>query len=390
MDQNPERRYDIDWLRIFATLAVFFFHNTRFFDTLDWHIKNAESSEAMFIFVAFLNAWIMPLFFLISGAGSWFGLERRNWREYLLDRGKRLLVPFYTVGALILIPPQYYWDRVTKGLFAGNFIDFYPQFFHTVHVDFPFLSYWSGHLWFLRFLFLISLLTLPLLFYLKSSKGRALISRIAAITDRRGGIFLFIIPIFLVECLIKPPPGGNSTSNFFYYLLFFIIGYLIPADRRFTESLQKNTSFSLVSGISVFCLIGVMLAVFGYDPWDKSFSAIFLLFSILVSINTWCWIAYILGMGFKHFNKNNKARAYGSQAVLPFYILHQTLILFVGWYIIPLDMFFLLKYIIISTASFALIMLIYEVLIKRINMVRFLFGMRLIKADISLNREIVE
>jgi glucan biosynthesis protein C len=378
MDQNPQRRYDIDWLRIFATLAVFFFHNARFFDTMDWHIKNAERSEGMFIVVAFLNAWIMPIFFLLSGTGSWFGLERRNWRQYLLDRGKRLLVPFYTVGALILIPPQYYWDRVTKGLFAGSFSDFYLQFFNTVHFDFPFLSFWSGHLWFLRFLFLISLLTLPLLLFLKTSKGRHLISKLAALTHGRGGIFLFIIPIFLVELLIKPPPGGDSIRNFFYYLLFFIIGYLIPAESRFTEGLKKNTSFSLGSGIAAFCLIGVVLAVFDYDPWDKSFSAIFLLATVLVSINTWCWIAYILGMGFKHFNKNSKALAYGSQAVLPFYILHQTIILFVGWYIIPLDMFFLLKYLIISTVSFILIMLIYEVCIKRINMIRFLFGMRII------------
>ena len=383
MNQNPQRRYDIDWLRIFATLAVFFFHNARFFDTLDWHIKNAEPSEGVFIVVAFLNAWIMPIFFLISGAGSWFGLERRNWRQYLLDRGKRLLIPFYTVGALILIPPQYYWDRVTKNLFSGSFIDFYPKFFNTVHFDFPFLSFWSGHLWFLRFLFLISLVTLPFLLYLKSSKGRFLISKLAVLTGSRLGIFLFIIPILLVELLIKPPPGGNSTRNFFYYLLFFIIGYLIPADGRFTESLKKNTRFSLVSGIAAFCLIGVMLAVFDYDPWDKSFSAIFLLVSILVSTNTWCWIAYILGMGFKHFDKNNIALVYGSQAVLPFYILHQTIILLVGWYIIPLDMFFVLKYIIISTASFILIMLIYEVCIKRFNMVRFLFGMRLIKAESS-------
>ena len=378
--EKPARRYDIDWLRIFATLSVFFFHNARFFDTIDWHIKNAERSEGMFIFVAFLNAWIMPMFFLISGAGSWFGLERRNWRQYLFDRGKRLLVPFYIVGAFILIPPQYYWDRVTKGLFAGSFVEFYPSFLNTFHFDFPFLSFWSGHLWFLRFLFLISILTLPLLLYLKSSPGRSLILKLAAISHVRGGIFLFILPIFLIELLIKPPPGGASTGNFFYYLLFFIIGYLIPADSRFTESLKKNTSFSLGLGIIAFCLIGIVLAVFDYDPWDKSFSPMFLLASILVSINTWCWISSILGMGFKRFNKNNKALAYGSQAVLPFYILHQTVILFVGWYMIPLNMFFLLKYFIISTVSFILIVLIYEVLIKRINMVRFLFGMRLLKA----------
>jgi hypothetical protein len=384
MDLNPQRRYDIDWLRIFATLAVFFFHNARFFDTMDWHIKNAGPSDAMFIFVAFLNAWIMPIFFLISGAGSWFGLDRRNWRQYVLDRGKRLLIPFYTVGAFILIPPQYYWDRVTKGLFDGSFIDFYPRFLNTFHFDYPFLSYWSGHLWFLRFLFLISLLTLPLLLFLKSRQGRAFISKLAVLTDRRGGSFLFVIPIVLVEWGIRPPLGENTTRNFIYYLLFFIIGYIIAADRRFTASLKKNISFSLPSGIAAFGLIFILLAVFGYDPWDKSYSPIFFVASTLGCLNTWCWIAYILGMGFTYFTKNNKMLIYSSEAVLPFYILHQTIILLVGWYIIPLDMFFLLKYVIISTTSFILIMLIYEVVIKRINLIRFLFGMRLIKADISL------
>lgn len=379
MDQNQERRYDIDWIRIFATLAVFFFHNARFFDSIDWHIKNAESSEAMFIMVAFLHAWIMPLFFLISGAGSWLGLERRNWRQYLLDRGKRLLVPFYTVGAFILIPPQYYWDRVTKGLFSAAFIDFYPRFLDTFHFDYPILSYWSGHLWFLRFLFLISMLTLPLMLFLKSSKGRALISRIAAITSRRGGLFVFILPIVLVEIVIRPPLGQTTTRNFIYYLLFFIIGYIIPADRRFTESLKGSLRFSLPAGAAAFCLIIVLLAVFGHDPWDKSFSPIFLIAALLMSLNTWCWIAYIMGMGFKHFTNNNKVLVYCSQAVLPFYILHQTIILLVGWYIIPLNMYFLFKYVIISTTSFIIIMLIYDVFIKRFNMVRFLFGMRLLK-----------
>ena len=379
--EKQERRYDIDWLRIYVTLAVFFFHNARFFDAIDWHIKNAEHSEVVFIFVAFLNAWLMPIFFLISGAGSWFGLEHRNFRQYLLDRVKRLLIPFYTVGAFILIPPQFYWDRVTKGLFTGSFIDFYPKFFNTFSIDLPFLTFWPGHLWFLRFLFLISLITLPLLLFLKSTRGRHLISKLAAFTNKRGGIFLFIIPIVLVELLLKPPPGGDSGSNFIYYLLFFMIGYLIPADSRFTEGLKKNTNFSLGLGIAAFSLIGIMLAVFGYNLWDKSFSPSFLLYSILVSIDAWCWIAYILGIGFKHFNKKNKALAYGSQAVLPFYILHQTLILFVGSYIIPLNVFFLLKYLIISTGSFILIMLIYEVLIKRINIIRFLFGMRLKKKD---------
>jgi len=118
-----ERRYDIDWLRAFAMLTVFFFHNARFFDFLDWHVKNAERSLGMFLFVGFCDTWQMPLLMVISGIGSWFALEHRTAGQYLVDRVKRLLVPLYTVGLFILIPAQYYWDRVTKGRFTGSLWD---------------------------------------------------------------------------------------------------------------------------------------------------------------------------------------------------------------------------------------------------------------------------
>jgi hypothetical protein len=70
---------------------------------------------------------------------------------------------------------------------------------------------------------------------------------------------------------------------------------------------------------------------------------------------------------------------YANKAVLPFYILHQTVILLVGWFIIPLDLSILVKYLIIATGSFVIIMALYELLIRRFNVLRFLFGMRLKK-----------
>jgi hypothetical protein len=83
--------------------------------------------------------------------------------------------------------------------------------------------------------------------------------------------------------------------------------------------------------------------------------------------------------GQHNLNFNNKLLAYGNEALLPFYILHQTVILAVGWFIIPLDLSILLKLLIISTTSFVIIMALYELLIKRFNVLRFLFGMRLKK-----------
>ena len=84
----------------------------------------------------------------------------------------------------------------------------------------------------------------------------------------------------------------------------------------------------------------------------------------------------MLSLGAKYLNFNNKVLAYANEAVLPFYLLHQTVILCVGWFVIPLEMGILPKYLIIVVVSFALIMGIYELFIRRFNIVRFFFGMR--------------
>jgi glucan biosynthesis protein C len=83
-----------------------------------------------------------------------------------------------------------------------------------------------------------------------------------------------------------------------------------------------------------------------------------------------------LSLGAKYLNFNNQALAYANEAVLPFYLLHQTVILCVGWFVIPWNMGILPKFLIIAVVSFILIMALYELLIRRINIVRFFFGMR--------------
>ncbi|MGD9093366.1 MAG: hypothetical protein PVF74_10995 [Anaerolineales bacterium] len=85
---------------------------------------------------------------------------------------------------------------------------------------------------------------------------------------------------------------------------------------------------------------------------------------------------FLLGLGAKYLNFSNKTLAYANEAVLPFFLLHQTVILGVGWFVIPLSMGMPLKFLIVTIASFALIMAIYELLIRRFNIIRFFFGMR--------------
>lgn len=386
-----QRRFDIDWLRVVSMLIIFVFHNGRFFDLIDWHLKNPDKSFGVTIFTGFLAQWIMPIFFLLSGAGSWFALEFKNSKYYLFGRIKRLLIPYYITGFLILIPPQYYWEQITHSRFTGNFFQFIPQYFHSPYKPQIFgiylgfhprgMSYWAGHLWFLRYLFILSLVALPLMSYLKSESGRRLINKLAELCYHRGGIFLFAVPIAIAQMAIRPAfPEYTSFADFAFWLICFLIGYIIPSEDRFTQAIKKNGWISLTIGAVTFMLMGYLWSKPGYAEelvFHPAYIADHLGYQALSSLNAWCWIVFLFSISTKFLNFSNKILIYSNEAVLPFYILHQTIILSVGYFVTKWNLNIMLKYLIISTSSFILIMVIYELIIKRLNIIRFLFGMKL-------------
>ena len=128
-----------------------------------------------------------------------------------------------------------------------------------VLLEAPYLTnIWPGHLWFLQFLFLISLFSLPLLLYFKSDSGRKLIKKMAGWCNGWGGIYLFLIPLLFVPIGLRRLSGGEHPHNwiiFIEYGIFFLIGYLYAADKRFTESVQKLTWAGLVLGNAGFVFI---------------------------------------------------------------------------------------------------------------------------------------
>ncbi|MGD8737748.1 MAG: acyltransferase family protein [Anaerolineae bacterium] len=106
---KPARLYYLNWLRVLAILGIFVFHAGRPFDAFPWEINNAEESLLATIVFVFFSPLGMPLFFFLSGAGTWFALRRRKARRYASERGQRLLIPF-VVGCLSLTPIQLYFD----------------------------------------------------------------------------------------------------------------------------------------------------------------------------------------------------------------------------------------------------------------------------------------
>lgn len=62
--------------------------------------------------------------------------------------------------------------------------------------------------------------------------------------------------------------------------------------------------------------------------------------------------------------------------MLPFYIMHQTVLLTVGYWVVRWDIPDLAKWIIIVGSSLTICLALYEFLIRRNNVLRFLFGMK--------------
>jgi glucan biosynthesis protein C len=388
-----QRRYDIDWLRVLAMFMVFLFHCARFFGGGNWHLQNDQGSFAALLFIGLLDLWIMPLFFLLSGVGTWYALKSRSNGQYIGERARRLLVPLYTVGLFLLVPPQAYFEAVThqgwsKTLWAS--IPFYlrslpgemvPDYFGNPSFLVPYT--FTGHLWFLQYLFIISLLTLPLLRYLKTEAGGQLIDRFATWSERRGGALLPIIPLALMLIVSRGWfQTERSWADFFVYTLFFLIGYILPADGRFTESIKRAGWLALGLGLAGFAGEGFFIEGLGYGyPGRETFSLAYVAFQVVMSVARWGWVVFILSLGAKYLNANNRTLAYASEAVLPFYLLHQTVILCVGWFVIPWEVSIAVKYLVIAATSFTLIIATYELLIRRFNLTRFLFGMRPLKRE---------
>lgn len=81
-----ERCYYVDWLRIIGIICVFLFHNARFFDLMDWELKNKQTFIEPTILVMFVNFWIMPLFFMLAGAGTNLALKAKSTFQFIRDR----------------------------------------------------------------------------------------------------------------------------------------------------------------------------------------------------------------------------------------------------------------------------------------------------------------
>jgi glucan biosynthesis protein C len=373
--KTVQRRYDLDWLRVLAFTAVFFYHCGRFFDSSGWHIKNSTTSALVDTLKGIFDLWGMPLLFLISGASIFFALRSGGALRFLRARVLRLLVPL-AFGILVLGPPQLYLERLTHGEFQGSFLEFLPLYYRDWRVYGGNFA-WSGvHLWYLEYLFLFTLVLLPLFAALKRPTGQRMTGFLARLSARPGAIFLWVLPAVLLIILGDPyglmRPGPTEDVGRLFFAPFVIYGFLVFSDLRIQQAIIRQRRIALVLAVPLVLAMPGIAALLEDDP---SF-LIYALGILLVGVLMWSCILTVLGYGMRYLTANHRLLAYANEGVLPFYVLHQPVILILGYFIIALPLSILTKYLIIAPLAFAIALGLYEVGVRRMNPVRQVFGLK--------------
>lgn len=346
---TTERRYDIDWLRVIAIWLLLIYHIAIIFQPWAMFVGFIRSDELMqdlWTPMSMLNVWRIPILFFVSGMGVFFAIRKRNWRQLLLERSKRILLPF--VFGFVAIAPLHI-------------------FIFQRYYDMP-LSYFphAGHLWFLGNIFCYVLLLSPLFFYLKKHEGSRFSKALTSLMGNPLGP-LSITAFFVLEVVILKPQifsmYAQTLHGFFLGLLAFLFGFLFMySGKSFWQTMLKwKWGYFGLAAI----LFSIRLIVFktsgpGY----------------LTSLESNLWIFSVFGFGYQYLNHPGKVLSYLSQAAYPVYIIHMFIIYAGALLILPLEIPVMLKFILVVGFTFTLCYLIYEFVIRRIGFLSPLFGLK--------------
>ena len=374
------RRYDVDALRVFAFSLLILYHVGMFYVAgWGWHVKSAYQSEWLQLPMSFTNQWRMPLLFVISGLAISFVHGRYSPWQLAARRAIRLLVPLI-FGMVIVVAPQPYYEALSKGIIEPGFLRFWGQYL-TMH-DFPGEA-WDGediitwtwnHLWYLPYLFLYTMLLIPVSVFL-DGKGHRVRERLRRLTGIRI-VVLPVVPLMVYGNFVFPhfPGITHALLDDWYahamYFTFFLYGYLIGTSRNVWEAITGMRSKLLAAGAVLFGLLMLLRKVLDEDPGILLEQANLL----TIYLNRWVWILAAMAWGYHALNRPIRWLPYATQAVYPWYILHQTIIVVAGYELSRLSLGPVIEPALVLLATIAGCYLLYEFVIRRVRFLRPLFG----------------
>ena len=363
------RRHDIDALRVIAFGLLILYHVGMFYVyDWGWHVKSAYQSEWLQLPMRLVNQWRMPLLFIISGLAISFVVDRYSPGRLAARRVWRLLLPLI-FGMAFIVAPQCYYEALTKGLIEPGFGRFMLQY--LTFQDFPGEA-WGGenilvwtwnHLWYLAYVLFYTLVLILLLSF--AQKPLDLLRRQVA---RLRGVWLVAAPVVLLMIygtIVYPsfPYISHALLDDWYahamYGTFFLLGFLIGRDEGLWSEFLRMRYVTLAGAVFMFLLLGVTDNI------------------LVIYLNRWLWLLAALGWAYRTLNRPMRWLPYATEAVYPWYILHQTITVVLGYQLARLSLGPVVEPLLVLGGTVFGCYVAYEFLIRRIAILRPLFGLSL-------------
>lgn len=377
------RRGELDVLRALVVLGLVFFHAGLVFSPDDdFYVKNAGTTDAVTVMAGLGVVWAMPLLFLVAGLGTRHSIRRRGPGGFVRERLLRLGVPLVFATVVLCPLPQWLRLRAADPGYHESYGEFWTRFLSVRPdpADFPFVlegeHFETGHLWFVVLLLAFSLLLAPVAAPLAAGGARTA----DAVSRRPFLLFLPALPLALINTLLGLEENFAGWHRW-AYLLFFLYGFALADDDRVRSAMRRLAVPAGVAGLLLF-----LATAPGFLTEDDPFTAwtpVALVTRALFSAAGWCLMVAILGrldrpreQRSQEWRPPSPVMGYLVVAALPLYVLHQPVVVAFAYGVVGWSAPIVVKYAVIVAASLAVILLVYEYVVRRTRVTRFLFGMR--------------
>jgi hypothetical protein len=380
---SPEggRRIDLDWVRIAAFGLLILYHVGMLYVSWGFHIKSEHRITALEPVMMVLNPWRLALLFLVSGAATQFMLGKISPAGLLRSRTARLLPPLL-FGMLVIVPPQAYVQILESVGYHGGFLEFYLTRYLAFGREFCnpgpclVLPTWN-HLWFVAYLWVYTMVLGAVLLVMPGLVRRAG----QAIAPVLSGGWLLVLPPALLAAyrlfLLPRFPQTNALFGDWYnhalYASVFLFGFLVARADSVWSAITRFRRLALRTAAAIFGS-GIALHYF-YGAGQPLPPALQVYAGIAYGCYQWFAIVAALGFARLWLNRDGPARRYLTDAVFPYYIVHQTAIILIAHQLKGFGLSVPLEATIVISGTIASCAVTYEI-VRRINVLRPLFGLK--------------
>lgn len=356
LEQKLPRKIYLDNIRWMTIILVMIYHVFYVFNSAGV-VSNivTEGIPAFDSFLTFVYPWFMCLLFLIAGMSARYALISKTKKQYLKERFRKLIVPFF--GGIFLIG----W---INGWVTSQYVDIFAG--QSVPLAIKYLIYCAmgmGPLWFILELFVGTLL---LFVIIKLDKKEVLLT-----LGRKTNIillFLFFIPIWGSSYVLITPVITIFRNGIYWFL--FLLGYFVLSHEEVLLQLKK---YRIVLGIVAFaCGIGYSIFYYG-----ENYVLDQVLQSPLTNIYLWIMILAILGLAKQYLNFTGKISSFLSSRSFSYFVLHYPILILVAHFLVSkFDFPIILNYLLVLMITVILTCLLSEIAM-RLPVIRYwLFGMK--------------